>query len=72
MRFVGFAQTRHPELEQLDIVLLGCSKDTEELLRVLFGPTVHLGEFKEDLHFAEENQTQSAQTPQHNRTRALG
>lgn len=43
---VGFAQACHPELEQFDVVLLGRSEDTQELLRVLFGPTVHLGEFE--------------------------
>lgn len=59
---VGFAQACHPEFEQLDIVLLGCSKDTQELLGVLFGSTVHLGEFKKDLHFAVENQTQHSDT----------
>ena len=56
---VGFAQACHPELEQLDVVLLRCSKDAQELLRVLFGPTIHLGEFKKDLHFAVGNQNQT-------------
>jgi len=69
---VGFAQARHPELEQLDIVLFRCSEDTQELLRVLFGPTVHLGEFEKDLHFAEENQKHNAQIPQQNHTTVQG
>lgn len=66
MRLVGFAQARHPELEQLDVVLLRRPKNTQELLRVLFGATVHLGEFEKDLHFAEGNQKHNTQTPQQN------
>lgn len=66
MRLVGFAQARHPELEQFDVVLLRRSEDAQELLRVLFGSTVHLGEFKKDLHLAVEKQKRNTQIPQHN------
>lgn len=59
MRLVRLAQARHPELEQLDVVLLRRPEDAQQLLCVLFGPAIHLGELKEDLHFAVEDQNQT-------------
>lgn len=56
MRLVGLAQTCHPKLQELYIVLFSGSQDAEQLLRVFFGPTVHLGELEEDFHFTADGQ----------------
>lgn len=52
MTFVGFAQSRHPELEQPDVVLLSWARgpqDGKNLLGVLPPTPVHFGELEQ--HF---------------------
>lgn len=56
MRLVGLAQARHPELEELHVVLFGGSQDAEQLLGVFLGPAVHFGELEENFHFTAQDQ----------------
>lgn len=56
MAFVCFAESRHPELEQPDVVLLTGARGPQQgqdLLGVLPPSAVHFGELEEHLDLAE-------------------
>lgn len=57
MTLIGFAESRHPELEQPDVVLLSrpCGpQDGQNLLGVLPPTPVHFGELEQHFDLTEE------------------
>lgn len=56
MALVCFAESRHPELEQPDVVVLAGARgpqESQDLLGVLPPSAVHFGELEEHLDLAE-------------------